>query len=76
MLAGTIGKSPISRLSAIFPSQTTLVVFENIKIPHGEASKTICHYSLKQRKGLTCGAANVLFVHVGDGFDDFLRVDI
>ena len=76
MLAGIIGKSPISKLSAIFPNQTTLVVYENSKLPHGETSKTICHKSLKQSKKATCAAANVLFVHIGNGFNGFLRVNI
>jgi len=38
MFAGTMGKSPISRLSAVCPSMITFVVYENKIMSHGDAS--------------------------------------
>ena len=39
MSAATIGRSPISRLSAVFPSITTLVVYENRRTSQTEAPR-------------------------------------
>jgi len=43
MSPGTIGRSPISRLSAVLPSITTFVVYEKRSIPHTEAPGTRNH---------------------------------